>query len=267
MAKIRSKSRTVQILRDIITSLKVDSPVKEVRKGLFWTAVVSKHCGLASTMMRELCPDENKDNNTFCSFSERSALELARLSLSEDISEASLGLAAINSLIDTDMSAALEVNAGDLLMEHGKKKNISIIGHFPFTDGLRKIAGNLWVIEKQQRPDDYPEGDAEKYLPQSDIVAISSTTLINHTLPELLKLCPKNSLKMLLGPTTPMTKVLFDYGVDIISGSKVIDDKSALKYISEGANFRQLKRTGSVKLITMMRAAMPGIKEAKASYE
>jgi uncharacterized protein (DUF4213/DUF364 family) len=253
VAKIRSKSRTVQILRDIITSLKADSPVREVRKGLFWTAVVSKHCGLASTMMRELCPDENKDNNTFCSFSERSALELARLSLSENISEASLGLAAINSLIDTDMSAALEINAGDLLMEQGKEKNISIIGHFPFTDDLRKIAKNLWVIERWQRPGDYPEEEAETYLPQSDFIAISSTTLINHTLPAILSLCPPGSVKMLLGPTTPVTPVLFNYGIDIISGSRVTDRAVVLKYISEGANFRQLKRSGGIRLITLMK--------------
>jgi len=243
----------MQILRDIITSLKVDSPVKEVRRGLFWTAILSRHCGLASTMMRELCPDENRDINDFRSFSGYSAIELTRLSLSEDISEASLGLAALNSLIDTDMSGALEINAGDLLMERGKEKNISIIGHFPFTDDLRRIAGNLWVIEKHKRTGDYPEDDAEIYLPQSDFIAISSTTLINHTLPAILSLCPPGSVKMLLGPTTPMTPMLFDHGIDIISGSRVTDEGIVLKYISEGANFRQLKRSGGIRLITLMK--------------
>jgi uncharacterized protein (DUF4213/DUF364 family) len=253
VAKIRSKSRTVQILRDIITSLKVDSPVKEVRKGLFWTAVVSRHCGLASTMMRELCPDENRGGNDFHSFSGDSTLELTRLSLSEDTSGASLGLAAINSLIDTDIPAVLEINAGDFLIEHGKGKNVSVIGHFPFTDDLRKITRNLWVIEKWQRPGDYPEEEAETYLPRSDFIAISSTTLINHTLPTILSLCPPGSVKMLLGPTTPMTPVLFDYGIDIISGSRVTDEGIVLKYISEGANFRQLKRSGGIRLITLMK--------------
>jgi uncharacterized protein (DUF4213/DUF364 family) len=245
------KCHDMQILRDIVTSLKADSPVQEVRRGLFWTAVVSKCCGLASTMMRELCPDENKDNGNFHPFSEMTALELARLSLSNNISEASLGLAAINSLIDTRQSEAIEMNAGDLLMEYGKGKNISIIGHFPFTDDLKKIAKNLWVIEKRQRPGDYHEDDANIFLPQSDVIAISSTTLINHTLTALLALCPPESVKILLGPTTPMSPVLFDYGIDIISGSVVTDTLTALQYISEGANFRQLKRSGSIRLITI----------------
>ena len=249
------KCHDMQILKGILSGLKADSPVKEVRRGLFWTAVVSSHCGLSSTMMQELCPDENKENAHFRPPSELTAMELARLSLSDDVSEASLGLAAINSLINTNQPEAIEMNAGDLLMEYGTGKNISIIGHFPFTDDLTKIAKNLWVIERRQRPGDYPEGDGKIYLPQSDVIVISSTTLINHTLTAILALCPPESLKMLLGPSTPMTPVLFDYGIDIISGSLVTDTVTALQYISEGANFRQLKRSGSVRLITITKNA------------
>jgi len=243
----------MEILERIISRIDIDAPVKEVRKGVFWTAVVSRFCGLSSTMLKEYCTDEDMDEAVPASFTDMTALELAHFSLSKDISKASLGLAAINSLLDIDESRIVEINAGDLLLKKGIGKNVSVIGHFPFSDALRKIAKNLWVIEKRQRPGDYPEDNAGQYLPQSDIVAISSTTLINHTLPGLLRLCPERSVKMLLGPTTPMSTVLFDYGVDIISGSRVTDNKVALKHISEGANFRQLKRTGTVKLITMMR--------------
>ncbi|MBP6940802.1 MAG: DUF364 domain-containing protein [Syntrophorhabdaceae bacterium] len=243
----------MEILERIISRIDADAPVKEVRKGVFWTAVVSRFCGLSSTMLKEHCMDEDIDETVPASFTDMTALELARFSLSSDISKASLGLAAINSLIEVDELRSVEINAGNLLLKKGIDKNISVIGHFPFTNDLRNVAKNLWVIEKRQRPGDYPEDNAGQYLPRSDIVAISSTTLINHTLPGLLRLCPEKSVKMLLGPTTPMSPVLFDYGVDIISGSKVKDDEVALKHISEGANFRQLKRTGAIKLITMIR--------------
>ena len=182
---------------------------------------------------------------------EKSARELARLALSDDIAEASLGLAAINSLTEIDESGIVETNAGDLLLQEGAGKDISVIGHFPFTDALRKVARNLWVIEKWPRPGDVPEKDGELYLPLSQIVAISSTTLINHTLSGILGFCPRASLKMLLGPTTPMTPVLFDYGIDIISGSVVTNRALALKYIGEGANFRQLKSSGCIRLVVM----------------
>ena len=242
----------MKVLKDIITNLKENSPVREVRKGIFWTAVASKQCGLASTMMYESCSQENNDNPYPPSFTEKTALELAQCVFSESISDASLGLAAINSLIDIDESRCIDINAGELLTHMGVDKNVSVIGHFPFSEELRRITKNLWIIEKRLKPGDYPERDAKNYLPRSDIIAISSTTLINHTFQEILNLCPESSIKMLLGPSTPMSAVLFDYGIDIISGSKVVDEEKALKYISEGVNFRQLKRTGAIKLITMV---------------
>jgi uncharacterized protein len=214
--------------------------------------VVSAHCGLASTMMREACSEDKQEDLVPPSYTGKSALELARLVLSDAISDASLGLAAINSLIDIDESRCIEMNAEEFLSDHGRDRNVSVIGHFPFTETLRKVAKNLWVIEKWQRPGDFTEDDADKFLPRSDIIAISSTTLINHTLPSLLNLCPAQSIKMLLGPTTPMTDTLFDCGIDVVCGSKVTDGQAVLKYISEGANFRQLKKTGAVKLLTMM---------------
>ncbi len=150
------------------------------------------------------------------------------------------------------------MNAEEFLVDRGAGKNVSVIGHFPFTESLRKVTKNLWVIEKHPRPGDIGENEAEKYLPQSHIIATSSTTLINHTLLPLLRLCPERSIKMLLGPTTPMTDTLFDFGIDIVCGSKVVDEQTALKSISEGANFRQLKGTGSVRLVTMTSKKLGG---------
>lgn len=242
----------MKILEDIIKSIKEDAAVKEVRRGVSWTGVVSKYCGLASTMMYESCAQKNNENLHYMPLTEKTALELAQLVYSNIVSEASLGLAAINSLIYVDESACTEINAGELLVKIGTEKNISVIGHFPFTEELRKVTRHLWVIERRLRPGDYPEDDAKTYIPKSDIIAISSTTFINHTLYNILELCPKNSIKILLGPSTPMSPVLFEYGIDIISGSKVVDTEKALKYIGEGANFRQLKRSGAIKLITMI---------------
>jgi uncharacterized protein len=241
----------MRILQEIIDSIEGDAPVKEVRIGPHWTAVVSRFCGLASTLTGAPNSHDTRKEKALPVSPEMTALELSQLSFSEDISEASLGIAAINSLIKIDESRCLEVNASDLLLEMGKGKNVSIIGHFPFVDTLKQSARNLWVIERRLRPGDYAEDEAETLLPQSDIVAISSTTLINHTFEPLLALCSRKSLKMLLGPTTPMSDALLDYGVDIVSGSRVIDEMTALRSISEGATFRQLKRTGSIRLVSM----------------
>jgi len=46
---------------------------------------------------------------------------------------------------------------------------------------------------------------------------------------------------VMIGPTSPLTPVLFDYGVDVIGGSKVIDPEKAIRSIREGATFQQVK--------------------------
>ena len=50
-----------------------------------------------------------------------------------------------------------------------------------------------------------------------------------------------------------MSEVLFDYGLDVISGSSVTDEAGVLRQISEGANFRQLKRGGGIMLLSIAR--------------
>jgi len=240
----------VNILNDVLSTLDNDAPVDDIVRGLYWTAVVSRSCGLSSTLFRD-CSHDHAEGIESVPMTGGTAAELAHRALSSDIGSASLGLAAINSLIPVDLSRCTEINAADILMEKGKGRNVSVIGHFPFVDGLREVAENLWVMEKWQKPGDYPEQDASRYLPQSDVIAISSTTLINHTLEGLLPLCAKGSFTMLLGPSTPMTDILFDYGIGMISGSLVTDAPLALTYIKRGANFRELKRAGAIRRLTV----------------
>ncbi|MFQ5886401.1 MAG: Rossmann-like domain-containing protein [Anaerolineae bacterium] len=239
----------MRILDDLIASLEEDSPVDEVRTCVFWTAVVSKHCGLASTM-REVGPHGERQVREVGSLQEKSALELAQYAKSDLPLEASIGMASINSLLEVDESRCVELNARDLLLEQGQDKKIAIVGHFPFLAKLKGVAESLWVLERYPAKEELPAEAAEEVLPQADLVAITGTTLINHTLDHLLSLCRPDSLVMLLGPTTPLSPVLFDHGVDIISGTRVIDAKTVLHCISQGATFQQVK---GVRLLTMIR--------------
>jgi hypothetical protein len=93
-----------------------------------------------------------------------------------------------------------------------------------------------------------PEERAGEILPEADVIALSATTLINHTLEGLLAACKKNTFKVMLGATSPMSEVIFDYGIDVISGVKVLDTEMVLRCISEGATFRQVQ---GVRLLSM----------------
>ena len=131
----------------------------------------------------------------------------------------------------------------------GEGKNVALVGHFPFIPQLRQSVGQLWVIEQNPRDDDCPAEAAADLIPQADIVAITSSALINHTLEGLLALCPARATVMLLGPSTPFSPIMFEYGIDIISGTQVVDEAAVLRTVGQGASFRQVE---GVRLLTFI---------------
>jgi len=58
---------------------------------------------------------------------------------------------------------------------------------------------------------------------------------------------------MLLGPTTPLSETLFDYGIDVLAGSVVTQKEIVLRSVSEGASFMQLKKKGGVRFVTIIK--------------
>jgi uncharacterized protein (DUF4213/DUF364 family) len=225
-----------------------DVPLRDVIIGAHWTAVVTLQCGLASTV-REPRLHTGPSVRDAGKLIAKTTVELLQLVRSESLMEASVGMATVNSLMEIDEEICSEVNAFDILAEQGAGKEVAVIGHFPFVPKLKQIARNLWVIEQRPRPGDLEADKAADILPLCQVVGITATTLINHTLESLLSLC-QDAFVMLLGPTTPLTTVLFDYGIDALSGTRVVDEAQVIRHVKEGATFPQLHHAG-VRLLTM----------------
>jgi len=233
----------MKILDDVISQLNLEAQVRDIRQGVFHTGVLTRNCGLAATLPRDALRQKPPLVKEPGHLIEKSALELARMAYSESILEAAIGMATINSLLDIDVERCQDLNARDLIAEKGEGKRIAIVGHFPFIPLLREHARELWVIEKNPQEGDFTEAEADNLIPQADIVGITGTAFTNHTLEHLLKLCTPRAYIVILGDTTPLSPILFDYGVDAISGTKVVNVERALRCVSEGANFRQIKGT------------------------
>ncbi len=224
---------------DLIAALGPDHPVREVRVCAYWTAVWTRYLGLASTL-RDECPGHpSRPVEEAGRLTDKTALELCRLANSDSLIEASIGLAAINSMLPRVKGE--EINAEELLAERGAGRKVAVIGHFPFVARLRDHVETLWVIEQRLRPGDLPESEAGRVLPQADVVAISATTLINHTLPEILQKCRQDSFRIMLGATTPLSPVLLDYGLNALCGVQAADPQVIIRHIQEGAIFRQVR--------------------------
>jgi hypothetical protein len=202
-----------------------DTEVRDVHVGYAWIGVLSRNCGVAKNF-GALHDYEVRDLGKL---TEKTTIELAEYAKSWNMIEAGLGLAAINSLITP---RGKKLNALDYLLENADGKKIAMVGHFPKVDELREHADELWVIEKQPKKGDLPDTASEYFVPKADIIVITSSAIINHSIERLLEL--SQGLTILLGPSTPMSPVLFDYGVDMLAGIKVVDEEMMMAKIAQG---------------------------------
>jgi len=240
----------MKILDDLISTLNYDAPVRDIRQGVFHTGVLSRNCGLAATLPRDALSQEPPFVKAPGLLLDKGPKELACMAYSGSILEAAIGMATINSLLEIDDLSCVELNAADLIIEKGQGKRVAIVGHFPFVPRVREKANTLWIIEKNPKEGDFHETEADRLIPQADVVAITGTALTNHTLEHLLDLCEPRAFVVMLGDTVPLSPILFAYGMDALSGTKVADPELALRCVSQGATFRQIKGT---KRLTMMK--------------
>ncbi|MHC1783716.1 MAG: DUF364 domain-containing protein [Anaerolineaceae bacterium] len=238
----------MELLSRLLETLpKEPIPVRNIIIGVHWTLVSSKHSALGSTLI-ETGPHGHSKLRDVGLLHQKSAQELAQWVLSDNLLEASIGITAMNSLLDLDEDRLEQVNAADIIARESRNRNLVIIGHFPFVDRMKPITKNCWVIEKQLQEGDFPEESAHEFIPKADVIAITGTAFINHTIEGLLSLCRPGSQVIILGPSTPLSPLLFDYGISFLSGSRVIDEQAAVTTIQQGAIFPQVN---GVRLITI----------------
>ncbi len=240
----------MKILDHLIATLDFDAPVREIRQGMFDTAVWTRNCGIAATLPHDALRQAPPLVHNPGSLTLKSAQQLTQMAYSESILEAAIGMAAINSLLKIDVARCREVNAAELIAERAADRRVAIIGHFPFVPKIKKRAASLVVIEKNPQPGDEAEHRAVDLIPDADVVAITGAALTHHTLEQLLALCDPAAFVLVLGPTAPLSPLLFDFGVDAISGTRVVDPETTLKCISQGANYRQIK---GIQRLTMLK--------------
>lgn len=245
--------RVIDELRKVL----VPGRILSIQVGMSRTAVLVEtaeglRCGLAASLA-------NLEFDTRCNprvtraghLLEMSIEEIVNLIESPSQTEASIALATINAFLPRIKLPKVDLNATEYIRQHAEGKNIALIGHFPFIEEMKPLVKNLWVLELNPRGDDLPADAAPQIVPQADFLAITATTLINQTFEGLIALCRMDATVIMLGPTTPLSPILFAHGVHIISGSEVIDPNAAMLGIAQGASMHQLKKEGSIRYVTL----------------
>ncbi|MBN1629174.1 MAG: DUF364 domain-containing protein [Thermoleophilia bacterium] len=218
----------MKLIEDLLQSVAdLDFEVKRVCIGLHWTAVESRFMGMAHTYKTNRKVEVAEAGDLVG----RSALELAARMRSWEPLEASVGLAALNSLIEPSGSPG---NVFEEILRMAPGKTVTIIGRFPSNEQVVSLAGKAYLLEMEPERGELPPSAAEEVVPQSDVTVISATALINKTLPRLLDL-GRQGTTVVLGPSTPMNDVLFDHGATILAGTRVANADALVSSIMQGA--------------------------------
>lgn len=208
-----------QLYDQLIETIPKDVKLDYVHVGATWTIVhAGPYCGFAATV--------NEQGLSLPSFNKLIGVDMqtaAELCKSWDFLAASVGTAVLNAYCNHP-AAALSVpgmeqthNAFLDYSDAVRDKKAAIIGHFFHLERFLTDAASVSVLERKPSGNDYPDSACEFILPEQDFVFITGSAFINKTLPRLLALSA-HGRTVVLGPSTPMSPILFKYGANELSG-------------------------------------------------
>ena len=195
--------------------------VEGIYMGDVWTVLLAEgYQGIAVTINEGRLPLK-----TYQQLKGKDLREAATLIKSWDFMDATVGMAAINAYYNREEkiraykgNAAVKTsNTFDDYAKATKDKAVAVIGHFIALERVLTEAASLDVLERDPAFGDLPDSACEYILPQKEFIFITGSAMINKTLPRLLEIC-KDGKAIVMGPSTPMSPVLFEYGADEVSG-------------------------------------------------
>jgi uncharacterized protein (DUF4213/DUF364 family) len=205
---LRSPTEKWALYDQLISLANTSELARSFAAGRFWVMVATKSGAVGLAQRPGVSDPPNPEGLTL--------REAASWVKSWDFDRAAVGLAAINAAINATNPAGPSDDAFDFFQAETVGRKVAVIGHFPYLERLRKSA-DLVVLERSPQPGDLPDSAAEYVLPNQDFVFATGTTIVNKTLPRLLELA-KDAVVAVVGPSTPLSPVLFDYGISALAG-------------------------------------------------
>jgi len=222
--------------------------LEDVRVGLGYTcAVVSdgrgRYAGLAATLLHEVAPT--------CVHHGRAG-RLAGAPLEEVLAhepkshvDRAVALACCNAVLNRDVVAheGLELELAG--------RDVGMVGYFaPLVRELREVVRSLTIVERNEALVGGEVMGELSAIEGCDVVLVSSSTLVNGTVDEVLSVC--GGEVVMLGPSTPLTFSVFPEKVVALAGRQVVDIEGALRVVSEAGGTPQL--SCCTKKLTLLRS-------------
>ncbi len=248
---------SVQTVRELLGDDLEAISVERASLGLFFSGVKlsTGEAGLCFTPVKEIpdavcCPSSGQAMPMSGRLGGRSASAYLDDVSSDNLLKKTLGIATLNALslrlTQLGLAPGFEVggDAFDEVPIRPGDKAVVIGALVPALKRFARLGVDYTVLELDSRTLKGSElehfATADRYaefLPEADVVIITGVTLINDTLPELLRYVKPGAQVSLAGPTVSMLPdPLFRRGVTMVGGVVVTDPDRCLDLISEGGS-------------------------------
>jgi hypothetical protein len=178
-----------------------------------------------------------------------SALQLLA---SRDTLRRAAGMACLKSLLPVP-GPAFSGNAILLAEAASARVPICFIGYFEEAAEWRRMGRPVNIVELFPRPGDIHWDDADEVLSEARIVLMSGLTIVNETLPAVIRRTPNAEIRIMMGPTVPPSPVLFDAGLDMLGVTLVREMEPMARYAELGGGSISRSPPGALERINLVK--------------
>jgi uncharacterized protein (DUF4213/DUF364 family) len=172
----------------------------------------------------------------------QSLAQAAELLKAADGFSVGLGAAALNAGISPPENQP-DLDASLIMAEKGRDGETVLVGDFPFTQWLRQQVKTLYLFELRDVPGRVAPDQWDTILKRCDVLGLTGTTLLTRAMANYLDKAPQ-AYTVIIGPTTPMTPVMFTWGADVLAGAHIVDPEPVFAGIRKGLSYREFKDPG-----------------------
>lgn len=239
--------------------------VQDLVLGIFFTGVKlsTGHGGVAATPIGEIpeavcCPTSAARMPQAGNLEGKPVSEVLKYALDANVLKSAMGVAILNALSQLVIEAlgaadypVIRDKDGFDLLRIEPNENVSIVGAFgPYIRRLKMMGNPFFIVEKNPlslRPDEMkyfkPESEMRSALEKSDVVIMTGTTIVNHTIDTILSLIKDGIRTAIIGPTASMLPdAFFKRGVHVMAGVRILDPDLMIKILKQGGSaFHLLK--------------------------
>ena len=244
--------------------------------GIFFTGIKlsTGHAGAAFTPIGEIpeavcCPTTAARMPQAGDLEGKPVSEILKYALHTNVLKSAIGVAAANAIsqliIESESENEYQIvrdRDGFDLLEIEPGETVSLIGAFgPYIRRLKMMGNPFSIVEKNPqtlRLDEmkYFKSQTEMAtaLKESDVVIITGTAIVNHTIDHILSYISDRQRTAIIGPTASMIPdTFFKRGVNVMAGVRILNADGMNKILKQGGSAYHLLKNSAEKIAFIRR--------------